>query len=111
VRRNHLRKTRVWRGKGSVAPRSVRSGGFKVVGAAKIIFRARAADGREFLVAVQVELDFAFAPPPWAVDFPGQVCADVLAMPFHAVEDGEDAFRFKWIFPAELRVKIARVLR
>lgn len=59
----------------------------KVVGAQKIILRARAIDGREIAVAVEEKLDFALAPPIVAVDALSQVSAHVLPSSLHIIQN------------------------
>ena len=81
----------------------------KVVRAAEIVFRAGAADGGEGLVAVEIELDFAFAPPVGAVRFPGQVRAHVLAAAADAVQDRVDLLGRQLMHTAELRMQIRHV--
>ena len=49
---------------------------------AEIVLRARAADGREFAVSVEVDLEFALAPPRRGVLLPGEKRADVMALAF-----------------------------
>ncbi len=90
---------------GAVGPLRV-----EVVAAAEIVFRAGAADGREFLVAVEEELDLALAPPAVVVHSPGHVRADILPPAFDPVEDRVNVFVRQGIDPPELRVKISRVI-
>src|SRR5262249_36233096 len=98
---------RVWRGKRLVLLRLTI---FEVVRTAEIIFRACAADGGKLPVAIQVKLDLAFAPPPRAVDFPGQISADVLALTLDLIQNVVDALLREWPLAAELRVKVARII-
>ena len=93
-----------------VAALSVRALGVEVVRATEVIFCAGAADCREIFVAVDVEFNFALAPPAVVVHTPGYVCADVVAPAFDAVEDGIDAFIRQRINATELSVKIGGVL-
>ena len=53
--------------------------------AAKIIFGASAADGREFVVAIQIEFDFAFTPPAIVVNSPRDLRADIMPLTFYTV--------------------------
>src|SRR5271169_1260775 len=63
VGRKHLSEPRVGRAEGLIAMgRAV----LKIVGAAEVILRAGATDCGELLVAIEEELDLAFAPPTGA---------------------------------------------
>ena len=57
----------------------------EIIGAAKVILCAGAADRRP-LVAVEKELDLALAPPAGIVDAPGHISSDVMPAPANAVE-------------------------
>lgn len=107
VRRADIGEAGVRRRKGLVAVRILI---LKVVGAAEIILRPRAADGRVFAVAVHIKLDLALAPPAVVVDAPGQIGADVLPLALHVVEDRIDLFIGQRVDAPELRVKIGGVL-
>src|SRR5262245_15877047 len=82
----------------------------EVVAAAAIILGARAADRGIFLVAVHVELDLALAPPAVVVHAPRHVCADILALAFHVVEDRVDLLEGQGIGAAKLRVEVGGVV-
>ena len=106
VRRQHLRKAGVGRGEGLVFVEVVV---LEIVGAAKIIFGAGAADGGELGIAVHVEFDFAFTPPTRVVDVHGEIGADVLAFTFDVVENGVKAVHFERVLVMILGVEISGV--
>ena len=54
--------------------------------AAEVVLGAGARDRRIFRVVVEVELDLALAPPSVGVHAPGDVGADVVPLPFNALE-------------------------
>jgi hypothetical protein len=83
----------------------------EVVGAAEVVLGAGAADGRELVVVVDVELDLALAPPARVVDPPSAVGADVLAATLDAVKDGDDVALGQRVDPAELGAEAGRVVR
>src|SRR5271166_936639 len=62
-------------------------GHVEVPGATEVVLGAGAADRGELLIAVEVELDLALAPPAGAIHAPGEVGADVLPGALHGVED------------------------
>ena len=57
----------------------------EVPGPAEVILRAGAANGRPFCIAIQVELDLAFAPPIVVVTTPGEVGTNILALAVYAI--------------------------
>ena len=107
VRRNHLGQARVGRGKGHIFVGLLI---LKIVGTAKIIFRAGATNGWKRRVAIEVKLDLAFTPPARAVHFDCQISAHVLSFTLDAVEDGIEAFGLKRSFRAKLRMKVTGVI-
>src|SRR5665213_3878769 len=86
-----LRQPGVRRGKFRVMRLPVRPLGVEIIRAAEIILRAGAADGRKLRITVQIEFDFTFAPPAGVMHAPSEIGADILALAFHAVEDGVKA--------------------
>ena len=107
IRTDHLAQTGIGRRKGLILM-GLRI--FKIIRAAEIILRARAADGGIFPVAVHVELDLSLTPPAGVVHTPGHVGADILPSPANAIQNRIILLIGQWIDPAELRMKIARVL-
>src|SRR6185437_14500027 len=59
----------------------------EVVGAVEVVFGAGAGDGGKLAVAIQEELDFAFAPPAALPDAIGHIGADILALTANAIQD------------------------
>ncbi len=83
------------------------AGHVEVPGPTEVVLGAGAADRRELLVLVQVELHLALAPPATAVHPPRQVAPDVVAAAGHAVQqDVRPAGRHR-VAPAPLGVQIA----
>src|SRR5215467_12299252 len=78
----------------------------EVPGAAEVVLGAGAADRGELLVAVEVELDLALAPPARAVDAPGEVCADILPGAGHGVEDWVHSPGGKGVAAVKLAVQV-----
>src|ERR1051326_4802368 len=78
VRADDLRQAGVRRRKFGVVRLAVVVPRIKIVGAAEIILRARAADGWEFAVAINVKLCLTLAPPAAATRAPCEVSAHVL---------------------------------
>jgi hypothetical protein len=76
--------------------------------AAKVVLGPGAADRREILVAIEVDLEFALAPPAGAVDAPREVGADVVAMTCDAIEENMGIAGAKRVGAAELSVKITQ---
>src|SRR4029077_12204251 len=89
VRADHLGQAAIVGGELDIGARKLPVDGAEVeiVGAAEIVLRAGAADGREGAVAIEEEFDLALAPPAGIVDAPGHVGADIVAVPADAVED------------------------
>lgn len=108
VRRQYLREAGVGRGEGLIFVEVVV---FEIVRAAEIVFGAGAANGRELIIAVQVEFDFAFTPPARVMDVHGEVGADVLAFAFDVVEDGVKAAGLERVFVMVLSMEISSVAR
>ena len=63
------------------------AGEVEVPGAAEVILGAGAADRGVIVVAVEIDLQFALAPPAKAVDTPRKVGADIVTMTGNAVQD------------------------
>jgi len=63
----------------------------EVIGAAEIILRARATDGRPF-VAIHVEFNFPFSSPAGVVDAPAHGGADEMAATFDSFENRINVF-------------------
>ena len=82
----------------------------ETVRAAKVVFRTRSADRREFLVAVDIELDLALAPPAVVVDAPGHVSANIMSRSFDAVQYCVDVLIRKRIGAPELCVEVGCVI-
>ena len=104
-----LRQSRIGRGEGFIAV--VPHGILKIVGTAEVVFRARAADGGICVVAVQIEFDFAFAPPAVVIHAPGHVGAHIVAFALHAVQNGVHLFVRQRIHAPELRMKVGAFRR
>src|SRR5690606_11349544 len=85
-------------------------GVFEIPGAAEIVFGAGAADRREGVVPVHVKLDLTFAPPTAIIDAPGDVRADVVALPLDAVDDGVDLLVGQRVAPAPLGMEVPGVV-
>ena len=83
------------------------AGHVEVPGPAEVVLGAGAADGRELLVVVEVELHLALAPPAAAVDPPRQVAADVVAATRHTVEQHVRPAGRDRVAPAPLGMQIA----
>src|SRR5262249_26490170 len=109
---DHLRQAGIGRGEFEIArlrPAAYAGVGelpgharIEIIGAAKIILGAGAADGRNLTVAVDEELDLALAPPAIAVRAPGHVGADIVAVSGHAIEQRVDLLVRYRIGAAEL---------
>ena len=82
----------------------------EVVRAAEVVLGAGAADRRELVVAVDEELQLAFAPPAGVVHAPRAIRADVLAASAHAVEDPHDVAGADRVDATELRAEAAGVV-
>ena len=76
VRADHLGHAEVRRGVFGIAA----AGDVEVPGAAKVVFGASAADRRVIVVAIEIDLELALAPPTGRIDAPGEVSADIVAM-------------------------------
>ena len=101
IRTDHLAQTGIGRRKGLI-PMGLRI--FKIIRAAEIILRARAADGGIFPVAIHVELDLSLAPPAGVVHAPGHVGADILPSPANSIQNRIILLIGQRIDPAELRI-------
>ena len=77
--------------------------------AVEVVLQARAADGGEIGVAVDVEFDLAFAPPAVGFDTPVHIGADVVAVALDVIQNGVVFFIGQGIDPAELGVEIEAV--
>src|SRR5271165_3276169 len=82
-------------------------GHIEVPGAAEVVLGAGAADRRELLVAVDVELDLALAPPAGVVGTPGEIGADVFPRTLHAIKDRVQGARGERVAAVKLAVQIA----
>jgi hypothetical protein len=80
------------------------------VRATEIVFRSRPADCRKLLVPVDVELDFAFAPPAGTVGAPSHVGPDVLAPALDAFDECVNIFVGQRVHASELRVEIGHLV-
>lgn len=83
----------------------------EVVRTAEVVFSTGTAYGGEVLVAIKVELDFAFTPPTGVVRPPAHRGANVLTSALNAINDGIDALIRQRVRPAELSVEIQAVFR
>ena len=101
---DHLRHAEVRRRVFGVAA----AGDVEVPGAAKVVLRAGAADRREIVVAVEVDLELALAPPAGGIDSPGEVGADVVTLTCDAVDENVRIACAKRVVAPELGVKIAQ---
>src|SRR5271166_4302518 len=81
-------------------------GHIEVPGAAEVVLGAGAADRRELLVAVDVELDLALAPPAGVVGAPGEIGANVLPHALDAIEDRMQGAGDERVAPVELAVQV-----
>ncbi len=79
-------------------------------GAAEVVLGPGAADCRP-LVAVQVELHLAFAPPPVVVGSPCDIHTCVVTAALDAVQHGKDILVGQGIDPTPLGVEVGHVLR
>src|SRR5207253_126271 len=80
-------------------------------GAAEIIFGAGAADGRKLRVAVEVELDFPFAPPAVVMYSDAHGRADVVPAALDAVEDSVHLFVSHRVDTPELSMEVGSIFR
>src|SRR5882724_12621346 len=83
----------------------------KIIRPAEIIFRPRAADGREIRIAVHKEFYLSFAPPAIIMHAIGEVGADVLPLAPDAVDQDKIFLIGKRVHPVELGVEISRIFR
>src|SRR5699024_9035303 len=84
IRNDDLGQTKVWRAVAAVLTLRV----LEVPGAAEVILGTSAGDSWEIGIAIHIELNLAFTPPTAGVHAPGDVGANVLALPLHAIEQG-----------------------
>src|SRR5699024_10677410 len=101
---DHLRYAHVGRAVGLVLGSVWLLGG---PGAGAVVLGAGAADGGVVLVVVAVELDRPLSPPAGVVGLPGQVGAQVVPLPVHAVEDDVRLPVGQRVGPAPLGVQVA----
>ena len=80
------------------------------MGAAEVIFRARAADGREFPVSVEIEFDLTLAPPVVIADSPAHDGSDIMTAALDLIQNRIDLLVGQRIDPPELRMKVSTVL-
>ena len=74
--------------------------------AAEVIFRSGGTLAGEFIIAVDIEFEFAFAPPVTFQRGQAQICADVMAASLDAVEQDIVLLELGELFPAPLRMEI-----
>src|SRR5256885_3437939 len=103
VRAQNLMQAKERRGVRGVS----RAGDVEVPGAAEVVLGAGAADRRELLVTVQVELDLALAPPARPVHAPGDIRADVLPGAGDPVHDRVRRAGGERVAAVELGVQVA----
>lgn len=78
----------------------------KIIGSAKVIFRARAANRRELFVAVDIEFYLAFAPPAVGFYSPVEIGAYIMSPPLNSVQNSVNVFVRKRVYTPELCVEI-----
>src|SRR3954464_8251579 len=78
--------------------------------ATEVVLGTGAADGRELVVAVHVELDLALTPPTGTVDAPRQVGADVVPWALDTVQQRVHGLGRQRVAPPPLRVQVRRLL-
>ena len=84
----------------------VLSSAIEVIRTAEIIFGTCTANGRELLVTIHEELDFAFTPPSIVVHLPCHIGTYIMPLPFDSVYNGVDILIRHRIGAAELCVEI-----
>src|SRR5690606_3697761 len=106
VRAQHLVQAEIRRGERGVPG----TGDVEVPGTAEVVLGPGTADGGELVVAVEVELHLALAPPAGVVDAPRQVGADVVTSALHAVEQRVHLAAGDGVAAPPLRVQVAGVV-
>ena len=89
----------------------VLSSAVEIIRTAEIILGTCTADGRELLIAIHEELDFAFTPPSVVVHLPCHIGTYIVPLPLDSVYNGVDILVRHRIGTAELCVEIAGILR
>ncbi len=82
----------------------------EIIRATEIVFGSGATNGRELLIAIHEELDFAFAPPAIVINAPGHVNTNKLPCTFNVVNNGIIGSHVR-IGASKLGMKISRIVR
>ena len=77
----------------------------------EIIFGARAGDRGKLIIAIQVKLDLAFAPPTAGIHTPGEVGPDVMALSGDTIQQGVHGLVRQRVRASPLGMKVGRVIR
>ena len=82
----------------------------KAPGAAKIILCSRSADGRIFLITIQVNLQLSLSPPITFQGCKGKIGANVMSFSFYAVQDRIVLLKLRQALPSPLCMEVGHIL-